>query len=59
MVDAVGAQVFVAGPGWKRLSPASPHGVTHMIAIATMATHDNLPVNYHEDAAGLIDQLYV
>jgi len=51
-----GAWVFVNGPGWKRLSPASPHGVTHMI---TIATHDNLPVNYHEDAAGLIDQMYV
>lgn len=54
-----GAWVFVNGPGWKRLSPASSHGVTHMMEIATMATQANLPVNYHEDAAGLIDQLYV
>jgi len=55
---AVGVWVFVNNIGWKRLSPASESGATAMTVIATMATHDNLPVNYHEDAAGLIDQMY-
>jgi hypothetical protein len=54
-----GVWVFVNNVGWNRLSAASESGVTAMIAIATMATHDNLPANYHEDAAGLIDQIYV
>ena len=54
-----GAWVYVNNIGWKRLSPASEPGVTAMLAIATMATHDNVPVNYHEDAAGLIDQILV
>jgi hypothetical protein len=54
-----GAWVFVNSVGWKRLSPASAFGVNAMIIIATLATHDNLPANYHEDAAGLIDQIYV
>jgi hypothetical protein len=56
--SAIGVWVYVNGVGWKRFSPNSEHGITHMTAIATMATHNNLPVHYHEDAAGLIDQIY-
>ncbi|MGL5817387.1 MAG: hypothetical protein ACRCYR_07485 [Phycicoccus sp.] len=52
-----GAWVYVDGVGWKRLAPASAFGVSHLVAIATMATTHNLPVTYHEDAAGHIDQI--
>ncbi|MGL4743156.1 MAG: hypothetical protein ACRCXL_02015 [Dermatophilaceae bacterium] len=54
--SADGVWVYVDGPGWKRLSPASASGVSHMVVIATMATTHNTPVAYHEDAAGQIDQ---
>lgn len=54
-----GVWVWVDGIGWKRLSPVSEHGHTHMCVLATMATHNNLPVDYHENAAGQIDQILV
>lgn len=56
---ATGVWVWVDGIGWKRLSPVSEHGHTHMCLLATMATDRNLPVDYHEDAAGQIDQILV
>jgi hypothetical protein len=52
-----GVWVWVDGIGWKRLSPGSEHGHSHMCLLATLATDRNLPVDYHEDAAGQIDQL--
>jgi hypothetical protein len=57
--DSVGVWVLVDGTGWKRLSPASDSGHTHMTLLAGAATHDNLPVDFHEDDAGQIDQLIV
>jgi hypothetical protein len=54
-----GVWVWVDGIGWKRLSPVSEHGHSHMCLLATLATDRNLPVDYHEDAAGQIDQLFV
>ncbi|MGQ0839331.1 hypothetical protein [Actinokineospora sp.] len=54
-----GGWVWVDGIGWKRLSPASESGHSHMTMLATMATHDNLAVDYHEDASGRIDQMLV
>ncbi|MBB4907135.1 hypothetical protein [Actinophytocola algeriensis] len=58
--DAVtGVWVWVDGIGWKRLSPVSEHGHSHLCLLATLATDRNLPVDYHEDAAGRIDQLLV
>ncbi len=54
-----GVWVWVDGIGWKRLSPVSEHGHTHMAALATLATDRDLPVSYHEDAAGQIDQILV
>lgn len=54
---STGVWVWVDGIGWKRLSPNSEFGHTHMTLLATMATHDNLTIDYHEDAAGRIDQL--
>ncbi|WP_436492623.1 hypothetical protein [Actinokineospora sp. HUAS TT18] len=57
--SSTGVWVWVDGIGWKRLSPASESGHSHMTVLATMATHDNLSVDYHEDASGRIDQLLV
>lgn len=54
-----GVWVWVDGIGWKRLSPVSEHGHSHMCLLAALATDRNLPVDYHEDAAGQIDQLLV
>jgi hypothetical protein len=51
--------VWVDGIGWKSLSPVSEHGHTHMCLLVTLATDRNLPVDYHEDAAGQIDQILV
>jgi hypothetical protein len=57
--DAYGVWVNVDGVGWKRLSPASGPGHTHMTLLAGAATHDNLTVDLHEDADGYIDQLII
>jgi hypothetical protein len=57
--DSSGVWVLVDGVGWKRLSPASDSGHTHMTLLAGLATHDNLPVDFHEDDQGQIDQLIV
>jgi hypothetical protein len=54
-----GVWVWVDGIGWKRLSPVSEHGHNHMCVLATLATDRNLPVDYHEDASGQIDQILV
>lgn len=54
---ATGVWVWVEGIGWKRMSPNSEHGHSHMALLATMATHANLTIDYHEDAAGRIDQV--
>jgi hypothetical protein len=57
--DSSGVWVHVDGLGWKRLSPASQSGHTHMTLLAGAATHNNLPVDFHVDADGQIDQLIV
>ena len=57
--DPAGVWVWVVGVGWKRLSPASLSGHGHMAILASLATHDNITVDYHEDAAGRIDQILV
>jgi hypothetical protein len=57
--DSLGVWVLVDDIGWKRLSPASDFGHTHMTLLAGAATHNNLPVDFHEDAEGRIDQLIV
>ncbi|MGH3876392.1 MAG: hypothetical protein ACRDSK_05060 [Actinophytocola sp.] len=54
-----GVWVWVDGIGWKRLSPVSQFGHTHMTVLATLATQRNQPVDYHEDASGQIDQILV
>nr|WP_052478630.1 hypothetical protein [Kibdelosporangium sp. MJ126-NF4]CEL19604.1 hypothetical protein [Kibdelosporangium sp. MJ126-NF4]CTQ94596.1 hypothetical protein [Kibdelosporangium sp. MJ126-NF4] len=57
--DASGVWVLVDHVGWKRLSPASRSGHTHMTLLAGAATHDHLTVDFHEDSDGQIDQLIV
>lgn len=54
---STGVWVWVDGIGWKRLSPNSEFGHTHMTLLTTMATHGNMTVDYHEDASGRIDQV--
>ena len=54
---STGVWAWVDGIGWKRLSPNSEFGHSHMTLLATMATHGNLTVDYHEDASGRIDQV--
>ena len=54
---STGVWAWVDGIGWKRLSPNSEFGHSHMTLLATMATQGNLTVDYHEDAAGRIDQV--
>lgn len=54
-----GVWVWVDGIGWKRLSPVSQFGHTHMTVLSTLATDRNLPIDYHEDASGQIDQILV
>ncbi|WP_216211757.1 hypothetical protein [Amycolatopsis aidingensis] len=54
-----GVWVWVHGTGWKRLSPASESGHSHLLLLAVTAKNNGLPVDYHEDASGQIDQLLV
>jgi hypothetical protein len=54
---STGVWAWVDGIGWKRLSPNSEFGHSHMALLATMATNGNLTVDYHEDASGRIDQV--
>ncbi|RZS41081.1 hypothetical protein EV193_103399 [Herbihabitans rhizosphaerae] len=57
--DPAGVWAHVVGIGWKRLSPNSLSGHSHMAILSTLATHDNITVDYHEDASGRIDQIMV
>ncbi|MEU6645153.1 hypothetical protein ABZ863_21685 [Saccharomonospora sp. NPDC046836] len=54
-----GVWVAVHGVGWKRLSPAAESGHSHVTLLALLAKNYRLPVTYHEDARGQIDQLLV
>ncbi|TKG69908.1 hypothetical protein [Prauserella endophytica] len=54
-----GVWIAVQGVGWKRLSPASESGHSHLTLLALLAKNYRLPVSYHEDARGEIDQLVV
>jgi hypothetical protein len=54
---STGVWVWVDGIGWKRLSPNSEFGHSHMSLLTTMATDANLTIDYHEDASGRIDQV--
>ncbi|GAB3494621.1 hypothetical protein [Amycolatopsis cihanbeyliensis] len=54
-----GVWVWVQGTGWRRLSPASESGHSHLLLLAVTAKNNGLPVDYHEDASGQIDQLLV
>ncbi|MFD2398280.1 hypothetical protein ACFSVJ_18010 [Prauserella oleivorans] len=54
-----GVWAAVAGIGWKRLAPGSESGESHLTPLALLARNYRLPVSYHEDARGQIDQLVV
>ncbi|WAL65344.1 hypothetical protein ORV05_31335 [Amycolatopsis cynarae] len=51
-----GVWAFVAGLGWKRLE-SSETGRSPLTTLALLAKANGLPVSYHEDGAGQIDQL--
>jgi hypothetical protein len=55
----VGVWVYLDGIGWKRLSPASESGHTHMTVLSSLATNANIPVYYNLDGSGQIDRMYV
>jgi hypothetical protein len=57
--DSLGVWVLVDGADWKRISPASDSGHVHMTLLATLAMHENLPADLHEDGNGHIDRLIV
>ncbi|NIJ09937.1 hypothetical protein FHU38_000281 [Saccharomonospora amisosensis] len=57
--ESPGAWISVHGAGWKRLSPASESGHSHLTQLALLAKNYRLPVAYHEDSRGEIDQLLV
>ncbi len=54
-----GVWVYIDGVGWRRLSPASAHGHSHMTVLAAIATHANISAYYNLDSSGQIDRLYV
>ncbi|GHE98937.1 hypothetical protein GCM10017786_34980 [Amycolatopsis deserti] len=53
-----GVWVFVAGLGWKRLASAGD-GRSSLTTLALLARNHGLPVSFHENAAGQIDQILV
>ncbi|WP_232285468.1 hypothetical protein [Saccharomonospora marina] len=57
--ESPGVWISVHGAGWKRLSPASESGHSHLTLLALLAKNYRLPVAYHEDSRGEIDQLLV
>lgn len=54
-----GVWVAVHGVGWRQLSSASESGHGHLATLALLAKNHRLPVAYHEDSRGHIDQLLV
>jgi hypothetical protein len=55
---APGVWVLVYGVGWKRLA-ASEFGHGALTTLALLARANGLPVSFHEDAVGQIDELLV
>lgn len=53
-----GVWALVGGDGWKRLA-GSESGRNPLTALALLAKVNGLPVSYHVDAYGQIDQLLV
>ncbi|GAA1980951.1 hypothetical protein [Amycolatopsis minnesotensis] len=54
-----GVWAWVPGAGWKRLSMASEAGNGNLLLLALLAKNNRLPLSYHEDASGQIDQILV
>ncbi|AIJ20430.1 hypothetical protein [Amycolatopsis methanolica] len=53
-----GVWVDIAGLGWKRLA-ATADGRSSLTTLALLARNHGLPVSFHENAAGQIDQILV
>jgi len=51
--------VGITGVGWKRLSTASDSGVIALSLLSAHAREKNSPVNYREEADGMIHEMYV
>jgi hypothetical protein len=49
----------VAGVGWKKLANNSDSAVVALNMLATHARQMNSPVNYREEADGMLHELYV
>ncbi|WP_197321847.1 hypothetical protein [Saccharomonospora sp. NB11] len=58
-VENDGVWVAIHGVGWRQLSSASESGHAHLATLALLAMNHRLPVAYHEDSRGHIDQLLV
>ncbi|HVV11211.1 MAG TPA: hypothetical protein VHD82_18325, partial [Amycolatopsis sp.] len=53
-----GVWALIGGEGWKRLA-GSESGRNPLTTLALLAKVNGLPVSYHQDANGQIDQLLV
>ncbi|EHR63643.1 hypothetical protein [Saccharomonospora cyanea] len=57
--ESPGVWIAIHGIGWRLLSSASDSGHSHLVLLALLARTHRLPVAYHEDSRGHIDQLLV
>ncbi len=53
------AWVSVTVVGWKRLSTASASGVVALNMLGAHARQTNAPVNYRDEADGMIHEMYI
>ena len=53
-----GVWAFVAGLGWKRFA-STGDGRSSLTTLALLARNHGLPVSFHENAAGQIDQILI
>jgi hypothetical protein len=51
--------VYIEGLGWRRLAASSDSAIQALTVAAAHAREKNAPVNYREEADGLIHELYV
>lgn len=54
-----GVWIAIPGIGWKQLSAASESGHSHLVLLALLAKSYRLPVAYHEDSRGHVDQILI
>jgi hypothetical protein len=51
--------VSVTGVGWKKLSTASASGVVALNMLGAHARETSAPVNYRDEADGMIHEMYI